>query len=83
MAYLSEILGREVRDNKANRIGTLQDVLITSGEHDRAATARGCCPGAARRTWPATRSSCRNLLKPPLPRRAARRGCRVTCWISR
>ncbi len=32
MAYLSELIGREVRDNKGALIGTLQDVLIVSDE---------------------------------------------------
>ncbi len=34
MAYLSEIVGREVRDNKGNLIGRLQDVLIVSRERE-------------------------------------------------
>ncbi|TMC60995.1 MAG: magnesium transporter MgtE, partial [Chloroflexi bacterium] len=32
MAYLSELIGREVRDNKGALIGTLRDVLIVSDE---------------------------------------------------
>src|SRR5713226_92267 len=36
MAYISELLGREVRDHKSELIGTLRDVLIvpTSGNGD-------------------------------------------------
>jgi magnesium transporter len=34
MAYVSELIGREVIDNKSNRIGKLQDVMIVSGERE-------------------------------------------------
>ncbi|MCA1553512.1 MAG: PRC-barrel domain-containing protein, partial [Chloroflexi bacterium] len=34
MAYVSELVGREVRDNKGGLIGTLQDVLIVSDERE-------------------------------------------------
>ncbi|MEP7200042.1 MAG: CBS domain-containing protein [Chloroflexota bacterium] len=35
MAYLSELVGREVIDNKSNFIGKLRDVLIVSTERER------------------------------------------------
>jgi magnesium transporter len=34
MAYVSELIGREVIDNRSNLIGKLQDVVIVSGERE-------------------------------------------------
>lgn len=40
MAYLSELLNREVRDHKGVLIGTLRDILIVSGNGDSVAYPR-------------------------------------------
>jgi sporulation protein YlmC with PRC-barrel domain len=70
MAYLSELLGREVRDVKGALIGKLEDVLIVpETNHDphprivalavkRNGGEPALVPWGAPKTLPATKSSC-------------------------
>ncbi len=49
MAYLSELLGREVRDAKGILLGTLADVLISRRKRTTLSADRRACGQTKRR----------------------------------